>query len=259
MKNFFYFTMIAAMLSAGTLMVSCSKDDEPRETPAPEITAEVFDDIVTITATGEGEVKLYFAEDMYEVTNPVNYQRDIYDHSVKFAATAQEEGKPMSETTIKEVIIPKTDAPKLLNGYSVIENEDDSTFFAFDFNLYKGTGTIGVNKAVFDNSGDDSNEMNFKFDVTVTFNRSTGIYSCQGTDITPRFRFDDKYYILEDYTVTNLDCKVCIKDMTYSITFDCHGKHFDYSGPFSKMYPIVLHVTDGDHIVIHFWDVDRFN
>ena len=252
MKNLSYFTMIVAMLSAGMLMVSCSKDDEPRETPAPEITAEVFDDIVTITATGEGEVKLYFAEDMYEVTNPVNYQRDIYDHSVKFAATAQEEGKPMSETTIKEVIIPKTDAPKLFHGYSAIENENDSTFFAFEFNLYKGTGTIGVNKTVFDNSGEDSSEMNFMFDVLVTFDRATGIYSCYGTDITTRFRFDDKYYIFEGYTVTNFECKACIKDMTYSITFDCHGKHFAYSGPLSKTYPIVFHVTDGDHLVIYF-------
>ncbi len=253
MRNLFYITMIAAMLSAGTLLVSCSKDDdEPGETPAPEIIAEVFEDVVTVTAEGKGEVKLYFAEDMYEVTNPVNYMRDYYDNSIKFAATAKEAGKPISKTTIKEVFIPKTDAPKLLHQYSAIENEDDSTFFTFDFNLYNGTGTIGVSKAVFDDNGDDSNEMYFKFDVQVTFDRATGIYSCQGTDITPRFRIDDKFYIIEGYTVTNLDCKVCIKDMTYSITFDCHGKHFDYSGPCSKTYPIVINFTDGDHVTIYF-------
>ena len=106
--------MIAAMLGAGPLLVSCSNDDEPRETPAPEIIAEVFEDYVTITAVCEGDVKLYFKEGMVETTNPVNYMRSYKDCSETFAATAEEEGKPIGKTTVKEVIIPKTDTPKLI-------------------------------------------------------------------------------------------------------------------------------------------------
>ena len=252
MKNLFYIILIATMLTAGSLLTSCSNDDEPNVTPAPEILVELNEDFVTITAVGEGDVKLYYELDMSEATNSVNYLRDFEDYSVTFAATAKQIGKPISKTTVKDVVIPKTDSPKLLNIYSVIDNEDDSTFYRFDFNLYTGTGTIGVNKAVFDNSGDGSNEKNFKFDVPVTFDQATGVYSCQGSNITPHFRYGSSYKTIEGYTVNNLDCKVCIKDLTYSISFDCHGKHFDYHGAVSRRYPIVYHVTDGDHIVINF-------
>ena len=85
--------------------------------------------------------------------------------------------------------------------------------------------------------------MTFKFNVQVTFDKATGIYSCQGTNIMPLFKVGNNYRVLQGYTVTNLDCKVCIKDMTYSISFDCHGKHLDYSGSVSDWYPIVIQLT----------------
>ena len=244
MKNLFYITLIATMFTAGPFLVSCSNDDEPSETPAPEIIGEVNGDHVTITAVGKGNVKLYTKLDMSELTNPVNYLRDFQDYSVTLAATAKQAGKPISKTTVKEVFIPKTDAPKILNVYSVVENENDSTFFGFEFNLYTATGIIRVYKAVFDNSGADSNEMFFRFDVPFTFDRATGVYSCQGSNINPRFRYNGYYTTFEGYTVNNFDCMVCIKDLTYSISFDCHGKHFDYHGSVSKRYPIVIYLTN---------------
>ena len=236
--------MIVATLGVGTLLASCSDDDdEPLETQAPIINVEVQEDIVIITAEGEGEVKLYYQQSMEEAENPIIYGRDFLDYSVKFAATAKEEGKPISKTTVKEVVIPKSDAPKYIHAYSVIDNANDSTFFEFEFNLRSATGTIGVRKAVFDNSGNNSNETNFKIVSRVTFNQGTGIYSCTGTNIKPRFRSDGKDITIEGYTVTDLNCEVCIKDLTYKITFDCHGKHFDYNGSISKVYPITLHFT----------------
>lgn len=105
---------------------------------------------------------------------------------------------------------------------------------------------------MFDNSGDDSNEKYFKFDVPITFDRATGIYSCQGTNITPLFRYEGYNTTFEGYTVNNLDCKVCIRDLTYSISFDCHGKHFDYHGGLSRRYPIVIDLTNIGHVVINF-------
>lgn len=255
MKNLFYIIfLIVAMFSTGSILVSCSNsdEDEPSETPAPEIIGEVNGDYVTITAVGEGDVKLYYKYDMSEATNPVNYLRDFEDLSVTFAATAKQKGKPISKTTVKDIFIPKTDTPKLLNVFSVIENENDSTFFGFDFNLFTTTGIIRVYKAVFDNSGDDSNEMYFKFNVPVTSDQATSIYSCQGSNITPLFRYDGYITTLEGYTVNNLDCKVCIKDLTYSISFDCHGKHFDYHGGVSRRFPIVFDLTNLDHVFITF-------
>ncbi|MBR5686048.1 MAG: hypothetical protein IKX18_07855 [Muribaculaceae bacterium] len=241
MKNYLYFSlMIAAMFCTGTTLVSCSDDDEPGKTPAPKIISEMTSETVTITAVGNGVVKLYNKQSMEEVENPITYLRDFIDYTITFAATAKSPGKAISNTTVREVIITKSDKPKLIHAYSVIDSESDSTFFEFDFNLNKATGTIGVYKAVFpDNS---SSERRFAFDTNVTFDQNTGTYSCSGDNITPRFKSGGNYVALDGYTVTNFSCSVCIKDLTYKIVFDCHGKHFDYSGGISKRYPITLHL-----------------
>lgn len=239
------------MLCAGTLLVSCSGDDEPSETKAPEIIDQLYDDVVTVKAVGDGEVKLYFDDFKDEVSNPTSFGRDFEDYYETMSATAKEPGKLISKTTVKKIFIPKTDTPKILHAYSVIKSEEDSTYFEFNFNLYKGTGSIGVGKAVFGN-GDDTDKKYFKFDVQVTLDPATGIYSCRGTDITPNFRLDDKYGPIEGYTVTNLFCDVCAKDLTYSISFDCHGKYFDYNGTISKKSPDYYTVNwiDGNHVVV---------
>ncbi|MBR5725397.1 MAG: hypothetical protein IKX56_01535 [Muribaculaceae bacterium] len=251
MKHFLRFIMIAAMLSAGMTIVSCSSDNdepgEPGRTPEPEIIDEVQEDIVTITAVGEGDVKLYLQAtptSMEHIENPVNYGRDYKDYSVHLAATAQEPGKEISERVVREVIIPKTDEPKLLTVFSTIENENDSTFFRFEFNLYKKSGNICVYKAVFDND-----ETNFSFGVPVTFDKASGIYRCNGTHITTSFKpnYDNAF---DGSTVDNLNCEVNIKSETYKISFDCHDKHFDYSGGFSKTYPVTF-VINGNYIVIN--------
>ena len=248
MRNLFHYFMIIAALSVSTLLVSCG-DDEPGVTPAPVITEDVFDDYVSITAKGEGKVKLYFSN-MEETTNPTLYFRDFQDYTTSFAATAKAVGKSISKTTTKDILIPKTIAPIFMHAYSVIENENDSTFFEFDFNLNKATGKIGVMKTVFEFSGGDSYEISFSFDIPVSCDKTTGTYSCQGSDITPSAISQGYPGTLSDYTVTDLNCKVCAKDLTYTISFDCHGKHFNYSGTISKVYPIVFHATDGSHIVI---------
>ena len=243
MKNYLYFSlMIAAMLCSGTTLVSCSDDDEPGKTPAPKIISEMTSETVTITAVGNGVVKLYNKQSMEEVENPITYARDFIDYTVTLAATAKAPGKSISNTTVREVIITKSDKPKLIHAYSIIDSENDSTFFEFDFNLYKGTGTIGVHKAVFADTDGSSSEKRFVFNTDVTFDQNTGTYSCSGNNISPRFKSGSNYVTLEGYTVTNFSCSVCIKDLTYKIMFDCHGKHFDYSGGISKRYPVIFHI-----------------
>ncbi len=237
------------MLCAGTLLVSCSGEDEPGETNAPEIIDQVLDDVVTVKAVGDGEVKLYFEDDMDETANPTSFGRDFKDYYETMAATAKEPGKPISKTTVKKILIPKTDSPKIVYAFSVYENEEDSTFFEFHFNLYKGTASIGVGKAVF-GSGDDTYERNFRLDVQVTFDPATGIYSCRGTNITPIFKSGGKDVTYEGYTVNNLFCDVCVKDLSYSISFDCRGKYFDYNGSISKNYPVIYRTTDGQYVAV---------
>lgn len=234
--------MIVAMLGSSTMLVSCSDDDEPGKTPAPEIISEMTSETVTITAVGNGVVKLYNKLSMEEVENPITYARDFIDYTVTLAATAKAPGKTISNTTVREVVITRSDKPKLIHAYSVIDSENDSTFFEFDFDLYKGTGTIGVHKALFADS--DGSEKRFVFNTNVTFDQNTGTYSCSGDNITPRFKSGNNYVTLEGYTVTNFSCSVCIKDLTYKIMFDCHGKHFDYSGGISKRYPVTIHFSN---------------
>ena len=234
--------MIASMLGSGTVLVSCDNDDEPGKTPTPDIISKMTSEIVTITAVGDGVVKLYNRQSMEEIENPISYGRDFIDYTVTVAATAKAPGKPISDMAVREVTITKSPMPKLLHAYSVIDSENDSIFFEFDFNLNKATGTIDVFKAVF--ADDSSSEKRFAFSINVTFDQSTSTYICTGDNITPRFMSGSNYVTLDGYTVTNFSCSVCIKDLTYKIIFDCHGKHFDYSGAISKRYPIILHFSD---------------
>ncbi len=73
-------------------------------TPEPTITYETTDDYCLITATGEGEVKLYV--DGIEVENPCMWDRTDQDQTVTVTATAQEDGKEMSTVTL-QIKIPK--------------------------------------------------------------------------------------------------------------------------------------------------------
>ncbi len=72
-------------------------------TAAPEITYEVTDDAVIITATGEGEVHLYINGE--EVENPYTIARGEEDITINALATAQDGDKLMNTTTF-DIIVP---------------------------------------------------------------------------------------------------------------------------------------------------------
>lgn len=84
------------------------------KTPMPEITVEVTDKYVIIGATGNGNVMLYF-DGFYSPENPVHYVRSGVDRSVVVTATAQEEGKLISDTARRMVDIPAVVVP--VEGY----------------------------------------------------------------------------------------------------------------------------------------------
>ena len=84
------------------------------KTPMPEITVEVTDKYVIIGATGNGNVMLYF-DGVYSPDNPVHYVRTGVDRSVVVTATAQEDGKLISDTARRVVDVPAVEVP--VEGY----------------------------------------------------------------------------------------------------------------------------------------------
>ena len=84
------------------------------KTPIPEITVDVTDKYVIIGATGNGNVMLYF-DGIYSSDNPVHYVRSGVDRSVVVTATAQEDGKLISDTARRVVDVPAVEVP--VEGY----------------------------------------------------------------------------------------------------------------------------------------------
>ena len=84
------------------------------KTPMPEITVDVTDKYVIIGATGNGNVMLYF-DGIYSSDNPVHYVRSGVDRSVVVTATAQEDGKLISDTARRVVDVPAVEVP--VEGY----------------------------------------------------------------------------------------------------------------------------------------------
>ena len=90
----------------------------PGKPAAPEVTAtpeiilywDYEEEYVMISAEGDGTVKLYI--DGMEVSNPFMYRFQDEEHEILVEATAQEEGKLISETASETVVIPaKTPEP----------------------------------------------------------------------------------------------------------------------------------------------------
>ena len=84
-------------------------NDWSMRTDTPVITAETTEEAVIVTATGNGEVKLY--KGGVEVENPYYVPRTDVDQTITFRATAREEGKLISETVTLVVTVPAMDLP----------------------------------------------------------------------------------------------------------------------------------------------------
>ena len=121
----------SVVFTASNYQVRASKvtvtiGDGPAQTATPTITTEMTDDAVIVTATGDGEVKLY--KDGVEVENPCTIARTNVDQQFTFTATAQEEGKLISETVTATITVPEIFVPTFatdgvtydeVNGFSI--------------------------------------------------------------------------------------------------------------------------------------------
>ena len=88
-------------LDAMTLVIT---KVEKEITATPVISYEVTDDEVIITVTGDGEIHVYV--DGVEVENPYIIPRGDEDVTITVTATAQEDGKEISETATEEITVP---------------------------------------------------------------------------------------------------------------------------------------------------------
>ncbi len=89
----------------------------PEQTEMPVISYETTDDAVIITVTGEGEVHVYV--DGVEVENPYTITRGTEDVTVVVTATAQGEGKLISETATAEIVVPAKVGGGDEDGYKI--------------------------------------------------------------------------------------------------------------------------------------------
>lgn len=87
------------------VVMSCNLTIPPIEvTPMPVLYCEEGEEFYTITAIGEGEVRLYI--DGEEVGNPYQIALGENERVIVVEATAQMDGYLMSETAVMEVLIP---------------------------------------------------------------------------------------------------------------------------------------------------------
>ena len=113
----------------GEYMIPALEVLPPVVTPAPEISYEVTDEAVIITATGEGEVLLYVNGEL--VDNPCTIDRGATDVVVVVTATAQGEDMEISEVASMEITIPaigETPEDPHMTGYWIVlidENDNE--------------------------------------------------------------------------------------------------------------------------------------
>lgn len=110
--------------------------------------------------------------------------------------------------------------------------EPTDTHFMFDIDLNKDSSSIYLYNIVFHIGEAVSPAMNIRIDAPVTVDKSGKVYTYSGTNIMPYLLRGNTPVPMpgETYLVTDLNCKVDTKDKKYSITFDCHGGHYDDRG-----------------------------
>ena len=103
------------------------EQETPEQTPAPTITWTAENGVLTVTATGNGDVKLYI--DGVGVPNPYTENYDIYE-GVNYVATAtaQAQGELISEITTENINVPAEQAPAALVAPTIagVTNADGS-------------------------------------------------------------------------------------------------------------------------------------
>ena len=226
MKKIFSMLFIVTLL--GMVFTACG-DDEPGQTASPEITFEILEDQVVVTAKGQGEVMLYL--DGANTPNPTTLQRSYQDYEATFTATAKEGKQKISDVTTLKLTIPKSEKLAHFTAKSTFVNETD-TRFEFDIDMDKDSSAIFMYNIVFRIGEATSPAMTLRVDAPVTVDKSGKVYTYAGTGIVAFMKRGTTWMPMpgDTYMVNNLTCNVNPAAKTYDIAFDCHGGHFEQSG-----------------------------
>lgn len=226
MKKIFLMSIFAIVL--GLSFTSCG-DDEPIKTMTPVITYEVQETEVIVTATGNGDVLLF--KDGEQCINPTSITRGSENVSITFTATAQEQGKSISDEARLVIEIPKIEKTGPMSFVSEYESETE-THFMFDIDMAKDSSSIYMYNVVFHIGEATSPAMTLRVDAPVTVDQSNKVYTYAGTGIVAYMQRGGTWLPMpgEAYLVNNLKCTVNTSAKTYDIAFDCHGGHFAESG-----------------------------
>ena len=115
---------------------------------------------------------------------------------------------------------------------SSIYQDATDTHYEFDVNLDQDSSSIYLYNIVFRIGEAVSPAMNIRIDAPVTVDKSGKVYTYSGNGIVPYMLRGQTPVPMpgEAYLVNNLYCTVNMADMTFSISFDCHGGHHNDSG-----------------------------
>lgn len=121
---------------------------------------------------------------------------------------------------------PKNPVSQLIES---VHSETNDTYLVWDINTEKDSSSIYVYNVQFDPRAP---LMTIRVDAPVTIDKSGKIYTFAGTGIHPYLFYGDRFVQFMDdaYLVTNLISTVNIGEKMYSISFDCHGGHYDKTG-----------------------------
>ena len=110
--------------------------------------------------------------------------------------------------------------------------EPTDTHFVFDIDLDKDSSSIFMYNIVFRIGEATSPAMTLRVDAPVTVDKSGKVYTYSGTGIVAFMMRGSSWVPMpgDTYLVHNLTSTVNPDAKTYSISFDCHGGHFEETG-----------------------------
>ena len=106
--------------------------------------------------------------------------------------------------------------------------EANDTYIVWDINLDQDSSSIYVYNAKFSERMPVT--VNVRIDAPCVADKSKKVFTFTGTDITPYLLREGTPVPYESMPVTNLTSVVNTEKKTYSISFDCHGGHYDKTG-----------------------------
>ena len=178
------------------------------------------------------------AQDLKDpIENPTTYLRSFKDFPVNLCATAQQPGKEVSQPTYATVTVPFAEVPKVVDVWSdpVVK---DKSYIHYHINLFQDSSEIFLHNVTFTIGDSESPAMNVLIKAPAEFNKDNRTYYLRGTDIIPFLLRGNTRVPVASMPVTNFDCYVDVKEMTYSISFDCHGGQYSNAGKLTTTIPI---------------------